>query len=111
MRRYIVFISLLRYVVILVRVLFLRLGWRKYAKMLKIETKVLANDYGQIERPLQNFNKLVRQLLAYVCFETGHHKLNQPAGYIFVLGLTKSDVKLRDVDLCGSEDAVDWLFY
>ena len=72
------------------------------------------NEYGQAEPQLQNAIKLAGQPLANVhtySFTAGHHKLTLPEGYILVLGLTKSQVKPRNVGIGGSEDAVDWLFY
>ena len=86
----------------------------RYAKAPKLETDASANEYGQAEPQLQNAIKLAGLPLANVhsySFEAGHHKLILPEGYILVLGLTKSDVKPRNVGIGGSEDAVDWLFY
>ena len=86
---------------------------RKYAAPPKLEVDATGNEFGQAEPIISNAivlkNSPIVNVHAYH-LPAGHHQIRLPRGIIMVAGFTSSDLKVRDAEMNGASEEVDWLF-
>lgn len=85
----------------------------KYAAPPKLEVDATGNEFGQAEPIISNAivlkNSPIVNVHAYH-LPAGHHQIRLPRGIIMVAGFTSSDLKVRDAEMNGASEEVDWLF-
>ena len=86
---------------------------RKYAAPPKLEVDATGNEFGQAEPIISNAivlkNSPIVNVHAYH-LPAGHHQIRLPRGIIMVAGFTETDLKVRDAEMNGASEEVDWLF-